>query len=342
MADNGPTIEDILAAYGHGETDPVVNTQMPSGLGFSSSANQARGPWIRKAMEQYPHGKELADFFAGLLNYGPAALGSRAGAKAAYETGLPQRLQMRPTGPEGQHEWHPNGPIDPGVVGPKDPGFHGPSAIGLNEGVHSGTSMNDARGGRMGVPGDAWDKMAYRQYLNKTPVGPAENMNAPLQIEPDPYVQAVIDHQWQEMARRSRQPSLTAIEGGPPPAAELAARPGMQSVEDILTPYKGGRHDLPGLDAPDANHRSYGPKILPEMLPGGSSSHQGWASDFRNGAVFKDMTMPELQLNRRFFQDRLQKQGNDRFTVQTLKDIDAAMAAQRGRFDVVPGDKPPE
>lgn len=174
MADQGPTIEDILASYGGG-TDPVVNTQIPSiPLPAGSVAMQQRGPWMR----DYLH-PQIADFLASILQYGPMALGSRAGATKAYDAGMAQKLHHQTLmAPEGKY------PYDHGVTGgePDPVAWHNAFSEGrFPKGDYMGSSGElAARSGvKDDVPG-AFNQIYSRHTLRLTsPTPPPANDYAP-------------------------------------------------------------------------------------------------------------------------------------------------------------------
>lgn len=178
---------------------------------------QTPSPAMMEALSEPPHqawmrpylGPAVSDFLAGALNYGSMLpLGSRAGNTAVRDAVIANRIENRMMSPEMRSTQ------DPGVTG-------GGAMWYLNHPSGEATPIPHphSTAGLADHPA-MWDAVQpvafpYSRYILR----PQENLrpantNTSLQIEGNPYMQAFIDRQWADMARRSRQPNLTVIPGG--------------------------------------------------------------------------------------------------------------------------------
>ena len=164
-----------------------------------SAAMAERGPWMRDKMPA-----SLADFLASALTYAPMALpASRGGAGMGRDAMMAYRLDRnQPMQALGGGEF---GPLDPGVAG-------GPRRSQALSQIDRMFATDTLRKALEPHPAnvrtvDPYDLAVTRQQWQR----PA-NQNKSLQIEG--YIQAVIDQQWADIVRRSRQPDFRVIPGG--------------------------------------------------------------------------------------------------------------------------------
>lgn len=174
-----------------------------------SSQMQQRGPWMRDYLPP-----QAADFAERAL---PAvgAIASRGGAGMAYEAGLPQRMQARPTGPGGSHEWNPNGPIDPGILSmtpePWSPGMRSTADLlrNMRVGGERVEPANSNTGPAPAAPTRAYDPKFARGLRESEGLDPLNKVDLPADADMVARYLAALQGQG-----RPQPPNLTVIEGG--------------------------------------------------------------------------------------------------------------------------------